>query len=357
MSQVKIFVTYYKNKSDAPIIRSDVYQPIMGGCAGLSELIDDTFVRDDTGDNLSNLNNRFGELTIHYWLLKNYFPKAKEEYLGICHYRRFLEFCGEVDLNLGKETDFSPLHCIYYKYFIDHVFNQYSESAILNAIKDYDVVCTAKWFFNNKSNRTIFDYYHRSAEMDFAIKALERVDPGYMPYAEEFFRDNKGYYCMCMVMKKELLKDYFEFEFKILDEMAKDNSMGRWEEYGSMPGYDEYHDIRMPAFIMERLYNIWLMYMTDNKKIKVLEVPACKLIDPTDVSPAQRVQFIKRLSETMEKIDPYYYDSIAAMHPKLNKVIKLLVNKNRYSKLLGDPKSFFFDSRSYLIRFLGMFYK
>ena len=357
MSEVKIFVTYYKNKSDAPIIKSDVYQPIMGGCASMSEPISKEFIRDDDGDNISNLNQRYGELTIHHWILKNYLPGAQERYLGICHYRRFLEFTGEVSLNLGKEPLFSPLHYIYYKYFIDQVVRQYTETNIMSVIKDYDVINTTKWFFNNKDNKIIFGYFHRSREMEFALKALERVNPEYMPYASEFLEDNTGYYCMCLVMKKELLKDYFEFEFNLLEEMAKDDSKNRWESYSSMPGYDEYHDIRMPAFIMERLYNVWLRYMVDKKKIKVLELPACKLVDPVDVRPEQRIWFLNKLSETESHIDPYYYDVFAARHPKLNSVIKLLVNKRRYNKLLGDPKSFFFDSSSYLIRFLGIFYK
>lgn len=351
MSEVRIFVTYYKNKSDAPIIKSSVFQPIMAGSAEISGKINDAFLRDDTGDNISNLNKNYGELTIHYWLLKNYITSSEEKYLGVCHYRRFLEFCGESNISLGKESKVSPLKLVYFKYFIDKAFSRFSENSILSTIGDYDVVNTPKWDFDNKSNRVVFDFYHRSSEMNLAVKALERINPEYSKYVPEFFEDNKGYYCMCAVMKKDLLKDYFEFEFKLLDEMTKDSSASRWEKY------EGYYDVRMPAFIMERLYNVWLRYMIDKEGIKVLDLPACKLVSPKEVSPAKRVEFIKKLSMSEKKIDPYYYDTLSAKHLKLNKVIKLLVKKDDYSKLLGDPRGFFFDGQCFLIRLLGTLYK
>ena len=351
MDEVKIFVTYYKNKSDAPIIKSSVFQPIMAGSAEISGNINNAFLRDDTGDNISNLNERYGELTIHYWLLRNYLANAKERYIGVCHYRRFLEFCGSVELNLGNETNFSPLHLVYYKYFTDYIFSKYDEKTILSAIENYDVLTTRKWFFDNKNNRVIFDYYHRSIEMDFALKALERINPEYLQYASDFFKENDGYYCMCTVMKRELLEDYFNFEFEILDEMKKDNCTSRWEKY------NEYRDIRTPAFLMERLYNVWLRYKVDRNKIKVLELPGCKLISPNEAAPPKKVKFLKEFSAVEKNIDSYYLDKLSARHPKLNKILRLLVKKDDYNKLLGDPKSFFFDAQSLIVRLIGTIYK
>jgi hypothetical protein len=45
-----------------------------------------TELLDNMGDNISDKNYKYSELTAMYWAWKN----SKEEYLGICHYRRIL---------------------------------------------------------------------------------------------------------------------------------------------------------------------------------------------------------------------------------------------------------------------------
>lgn len=55
------------------------------------------FLFDDEGDNISCLNPWFGDLTVLYWAWKN----AKEDYLGVCQYRRPWE---KDDLLLAEEN-------------------------------------------------------------------------------------------------------------------------------------------------------------------------------------------------------------------------------------------------------------
>lgn len=130
MNKVKIFVTYHSY--DFPVIRSDVFQPIMGGNQGAP--LKDGFIGDDTGDNISRLNKNYAELTAHYWILKNYLPTAKEEYIGLCHYRRFLHFGRNEEevLNLGREYPESPMNLTFYKYFTDYIFDKYNEYNIIS---------------------------------------------------------------------------------------------------------------------------------------------------------------------------------------------------------------------------------
>ena len=48
------------------------------------------YAGDDTGDNISEKNCYYGELTGVYWVWKNVHTT---DYVGICHYRRY--FCTE----------------------------------------------------------------------------------------------------------------------------------------------------------------------------------------------------------------------------------------------------------------------
>ena len=345
MSKIKIFVTYHNY--DFPIISSDIFQPIMGGNQG--KPLNDGFIGDDTGDNISQFNKNYAELTFYYWIFKNYLPTAKEDYIGLCHYRRFLDFTDTSDkFNFLKYHIFSPVYVCYFRQFLDHIFNYFDEQTILSKIKGYDIVSTQKWDFMNMTVRTHFDYCHRAYEMDNALSVLKKLYPEYSKYAENYLNDSKSYFCLCLIMRKDLLEEYLTWQFKIIDELSK---ISKWDEYV------EYHEIRMPAFITERLYNIWLRYQMDKHDIKVLELPCYKLVKADELSPHERVLYLKELDRHRIKIEPEYMDKAAARHPILNKAISLLVKRKKIYKLLGNPRDFFFDSSSYIMRFIGIFYK
>ena len=61
---------------------ADGFSVLQVGAANNGEL---GYLRDDSGENISKMNPYFCELTGMYWLWKN----VKEDYVGICHYRRY----------------------------------------------------------------------------------------------------------------------------------------------------------------------------------------------------------------------------------------------------------------------------
>jgi hypothetical protein len=84
MSQVKILVCTHKEgfvKSD------DIFMPIQGGKA-ISK-VNLGIQGDDTGDNISEQNPYYCELTVLYWAWKNL---KNIDYIGLCHYRRYFLF-------------------------------------------------------------------------------------------------------------------------------------------------------------------------------------------------------------------------------------------------------------------------
>ena len=60
-----------------------LHVPLLNGSASQDE--DFGYFRDDSGDNISNLNKYYAELTGEYWVWKN----SKADIIGFCHYRRY----------------------------------------------------------------------------------------------------------------------------------------------------------------------------------------------------------------------------------------------------------------------------
>lgn len=84
MDKVKILVACHK---PAKVYQDDVYTPIQVGKA-LHPDLDLGYITDDTGDNISEENPYYCELTAIYWGWKN----LNCEYIGLQHYRRYFNF-------------------------------------------------------------------------------------------------------------------------------------------------------------------------------------------------------------------------------------------------------------------------
>jgi hypothetical protein len=77
---IKVIVATHK-KYEMP--KDEMYLPLHVGKKGKDEI---GFKGDDTGENISNKNPYYCELTGLYWAWKN----LKADYLGLVHYRRHL---------------------------------------------------------------------------------------------------------------------------------------------------------------------------------------------------------------------------------------------------------------------------
>ena len=79
---MKIFVAMHKYVDIN--INNRLYEPILVGNNKKEKKVN--ILSDDTGDNISDKNINYCELTAVYWIWKN----SKEDIVGLCHYRRFL---------------------------------------------------------------------------------------------------------------------------------------------------------------------------------------------------------------------------------------------------------------------------
>ena len=87
--------------------KDEMYLPVHVGAAGKKSI---GYQRDDEGENISELNPFFCELTGFYWAWKN----LNYDYVGLVHYRRLFEMNGrtleqnQIEPYLGKIKVFTP---------------------------------------------------------------------------------------------------------------------------------------------------------------------------------------------------------------------------------------------------------
>lgn len=220
---VMIFTMTHK-KFEEP--SDSIYIPLQVGRACSADL---GYAGDDTGDNISEKNCYYGELTGIYWVWKNI---RTSDYVGVCHYRRY--FCTEE----GR------------------IFN---EKDYLHILQEYDIITSKKL----KLNFSYFDGYEGDYNIFDLITTGEVIRQKFPEYYENFERlvhGNGTYFANMMVAKKEIYDEYCEWLFSIFDEVEKRIDPS---------GYDDYHK-RVFGFISEFLLMVWV----ETKGFKVYE---CKV--------------------------------------------------------------------------------
>jgi len=245
--KVKIFVGYHKPHS---VFKSEVFQPILTADVDWGE---EGIIRDDRGINIAEKNKNYGELTGHYWVWKNFLPQTDAKYVGFCHYRRFFDF----NMHKMPNVPFMPILANDF----EKVFKQYTQENILKCIDDYDIILTHKYRFEQE---ILIQYmkYHPGSDINLALEAIKDFSPEYYFNALKFIASKEMYACLQFIMKKELMEEYMQWMFGFLKLL---------EERSDWSKYDEYMTVRMPAYMAERFFNVWLEHNVAKRGLKVLE--------------------------------------------------------------------------------------
>lgn len=217
--QIKIYVMTHK-AFEAP--SDDLYVPLHVGKALGSDL---GYLGDDTGDNISDLNPYFGELTGIYWIWKN---DIDSDYIGICHYRRF--FVKE-DGSLLEKRDFEE---------------------ILSA---YDAMTTDVVTID----KTNFESYREAHHIEhlLAVKdSCKKLYPEYEKDFEAFLQDKSLCYANICVMPRGIFMKYCEWLFSILFDASENIDVSECDLYQK----------RVYGFLAERLLNVYVRHNPLNIK-------------------------------------------------------------------------------------------
>ena len=228
--KIEIFVLTHK---EFELPQKEIYVPILNG----SSLHDDDFgyLRDDSGDNISDLNKYYAEMTGEYWAWKN----SDADIIGFCHYRRY--FAKNISLKILERND------------IEEILNDYDiimPNRVRMGMTNVDDI---------RTTRKYLDYGPYLEDYCKLRNILEKDYPDYLPFYDEMLNEKTCYWFNMFICRKELADDYFEWVFDILKKMESEIDFEKYPE----------NQRRILGFLSERLINVYIK----KNQLKVKEKP------------------------------------------------------------------------------------
>lgn len=190
--KIKILVATHK-RFQMP--RDDMYIPIHVGREGKTDL---GFIGDNTGDNISSKNSSWSELTGLYWGWKN----LDCDYMGLVQYRRHFM------LKRKKEGIFESI---------------LTQGEVAQLLDQADIILPIKRNYRIMTLEEHFNGYDFSVDSDLVNlrKVIHSISPEYDMAVDKVMRRKSGHMCNMFIMKNDLLNDFCEWEFSILNALEK----------------------------------------------------------------------------------------------------------------------------------------
>ena len=265
-SNIKILISCHK---ESAYLKTDIWQPIQLGCALTNRKFAD-MLSDDVGENISDKNPMYCELTAQYWAWKN----MEADYYGFCHYRRYFSFSDKTYLEDAYGNIKEP-------YFDSDVVAKYGldDATVRNLVEQYDVITTTRKDLTRMAGRfkSVIDQYDKatllhSKDLKVILDIIDEKYPEYSKYAHQHCNGHVTSFCNMYILKKEIFFDYCQWMFAVLEEFCNRVDMSHYSTEA----------LRTPGHLSERLFGIYyLKMMAENSNLRVKELQ-CVLFDNTD---------------------------------------------------------------------------
>ena len=198
-----------------------LYVPILVGAkrnyrSGIS------YQRDDEGENISNKNANYNELTAIYWAWKNL---EDVDAIGLVHYRRM--------------------------FFLKHsrkLKDVLALSDVIEMLKKYDVILPNARKYYIESNCSHYMHAHESTPLIKLREVIEHAYPDYLDNFDSVMRRRKAHMFNMFIMKREKFDRYCEWLFDILHQV---------ELQVDISGYSD-QEKRVFGYLSELLMDVWI---------------------------------------------------------------------------------------------------
>ena len=197
-----------------------VYFPVHAGAEGKESI---GYTGDNTGDNISEKNRNYCELTALYWAWKN----LEADYLGLVHYRRHFS-SGAMSGDKYKRI--------------------LTGSQLSGILDGCDVVVPTARNYVIETTYSQYVHAHNAADLDTTRLILSEKYPEYVSAFDSVMDSTSGHRFNMFIMRRDKFDSYCSWLFDILFEL---------ENRLDISGYDAYNS-RVFGFVSERLLDVWL---------------------------------------------------------------------------------------------------
>ena len=283
---IKLLVAYHKQ---APLVQDPLFVPIHLGHGADYQWLDAHMVGDDTGDNISDRNPTYNELTAIYWAWKHYDELGDPDKIGFCHYRRFFIF--------------DRRKAAYYEGNEENIEGQiYPERVAM--VQNYDFVAPIP----NK-RRSVYRNYkdaHHRDDIDLALSIIARDYPAMWGAAKTYTAGQKTFFYNMFILGREDFGAYCHFIFGVLEAYRRETAHPT-ERY----------------FISEVLTGIFFTYLLQQGK-SVLYLPVLFVSKPQTLREA--------IAETKSNLREKKTGALYAFRPLLIRMIPQSIKLRRKQK-------------------------
>lgn len=227
--KIKIMVAAHR---EYKMPQDKIYMPIHVGKV-LHPDLDLGYQSDDEGENISEKNPYYCEMTAMYWAWKN----LRCDYIGLSHYRRHFS------LHPVRNGGWN---------------NVLSSDEAENLCKEYDIILPKR---RNLYIETVYSHYDHTFYGEQFDKTREIISKRCPEYIEAFDRKMKSrheHLFNMFIMRKQLFDSYCSWVFPILEEL---------EQYYDLKNMDAFQ-ARLIGRVGERLLDIWI----DHNNLKYKEI-------------------------------------------------------------------------------------
>lgn len=252
--KIRILVGYHKKYT---LLKNDIFVPIQLGKTIANKKSKDGYLSpielkwlntnllgDDTGDNISEKNREYCELTGIYWAWRNYEKLGNPDYIGFMHYRRWFDF---LRINERKEKSRKTNSSKYISEMNEELFNnllgQYKAGA-----PQYDVL------------QKEYAIHMNTGVIEILKKKYLRI---YESYVEQI-NNGRCFYKNMFILSKS---DFFELCSMLFDVLRNDKSSD------GIP--------REKGYIAEYLTSAYLESLC-KRYGGIAKFPECAIFEPTN---------------------------------------------------------------------------
>ena len=199
-AKIKLYIVTHK---DCYIPNIPCFFPIQVGAAISNKKVEG-ILHDDVGDNISEKNRMYCELTAQYWVWKN---DLDSDYVGFFHYRRYLNFSD----NAYPMDNFGSI--VYSNAIDDDMLTELGieNENIRRLAMQNDVIVPVPRVIP-AAYKNVYEQYSRGVDqykrdLDLAMDVLLKKHPEYERSVKMYLDADKPYECNMFIMKTGLFKE------------------------------------------------------------------------------------------------------------------------------------------------------